>query len=142
MNWKLILWLSLFGVAMAVASLFGWTRHIEPLLWLVIFLLYGWCIAKNATGKYSLHGFLVSVLNGVWISINHASFYSLYIKNNPEMLEGFANLPPSISPRLMVLVMGPVVGAICGVIPKACAPFRSCLRTAPWHSPAAGTGSV
>jgi len=32
------------------------------------------------------------------------------------MLESFANLPPSISPRLMVLVIGPVVGAIFGVI--------------------------
>jgi len=37
-------------------------------------------------------------------------------RTNPEMLESFANLPPSISPRLMVLVIGPVVGAIFGVI--------------------------
>jgi hypothetical protein len=116
MNWKLIFLLSLFGVAMAAASLFGWTKHIEPLLWLVIYVFCAWCIAKNATGKYFLHGFLVSVLNGIWISIIHASFYPLYIRNNPEMLEGFARLPPSLSPRLMMLVIGPVVGAIFGVI--------------------------
>lgn len=116
MNWKLIFWLSMFGVAMAAASLFGWTRHIEPLLWLVIFVFYAWCIAKNATGRYFLHGFLVSVLNGIWISIIHASFFSLYIKNNPEMLQGFTKLPTYISPRLIMLIIGPLVGAIFGVI--------------------------
>src|SRR6267142_888056 len=57
-------------------------------------------MSMNATARYFLHGFLVSLFNGIFISIIHASFYSLYIKNNPEMLAGFANLPPSISPRL------------------------------------------
>lgn len=116
MNWRLILLLSLFGVAMAVASLFGLTRGIEPLLWLLIFIFYAWCVAKKATGKYFLHGFLASVLNGIWISIVHAAFYSLYIRNNPEMLQSFSKLPPGLSPRLMMLIIGPLVGAFFGVV--------------------------
>ncbi|MDQ2921552.1 MAG: hypothetical protein M3R52_08085 [Acidobacteriota bacterium] len=116
MNWKLIFLLSLFGVAMGVASLFGFTRGIEPLSWLLIFLLYAWWIAKNAPGKYFLHGFLVSVLNGIWISIIHCAFFSLYVKNNPEMLEGFSKLPASLSPRLMMLIIGPIVGVLFGVV--------------------------
>lgn len=116
MNWKLIFLLSLFGVAIAVASLFGWTRGIEPFLWLIIFVLYAWWIAKNAPGKYFLHGLLASVLNGIWISIIHAAFFSLYVRNNPQMLEGFRRLPPSLSPRAMMLIIGPIVGVIFGVL--------------------------
>jgi len=116
MNWRLIFLLSLFGVAMAVASLFGLTRGIEPFLWLVIFILYAWWIAKHCRSKYFLHGFLVSVVNGFWISIIHASFYTLYIRNNPKMLAGLSSLPPGISPRVLILIVGPVVGALFGVI--------------------------
>ena len=116
MNWKLIFALSLFGVAMAIASLFGLTRHIEPLLWLVIFVFYAWWIAGHCAGKYFLHGFLVSVLNGVWISLIHAAFFSTFIKNNPEMVAGFQNLPQGISPRAMMLIVGPIIGALTGVV--------------------------
>ena len=116
MSWKLIFLLSLFGVGMAVASLFGLTRGIEPFLWLLIFVFYAWRIAKHAPGKHFLHGFLVSVLNGIWISIIHAAFFSSYVKNNPEMLEGFSKLPPSLSPRLMMLIIGPIVGVLFGII--------------------------
>jgi hypothetical protein len=116
MNWKIVLLLSLFGVAMGVASLFGLTRGIEPFLWLLIFILYAWLIARHGQRKYFLHGFLGSVLNGIWISIIHASLYSFYLKNNPEMLQGLSRLPPSISPRVIMLIIGPIVGVLFGVI--------------------------
>src|SRR5713101_6070643 len=51
MNWKLILALSLFGLAMGVGSLFG-LGLAEPLLWLAIFIIYAWVIAGRAPGKY------------------------------------------------------------------------------------------
>ena len=116
MNWKLIFALSLFGVAMGIASLFGLTGHIEPLLWIVIFVFYAWWIAKHCSGKYFLHGFLVSVLNGVWISLIHSALFETYIRNNPEMTAGFQNLPKSINPRLLVLIIGPIIGVLTGVI--------------------------
>ena len=75
MNWKLIFTLSLFGVAMAIASLFDVTHGIEPFLWLIIFIVYAIVIAKKVGGKYFLHGFLVSFFNGVWIAIIHAAFF-------------------------------------------------------------------
>ena len=116
MNWKLILSLSLFGIAMAIASLFGYTRHIEPLLWLVIFIFYAWWIAKHCAGKFFLHGLLVSVLNGVWISLIHVAFFSRYLSNNPEAREMAQKLPPVLSPRLFSLIIGPIVGAVFGVV--------------------------
>ena len=116
MNWKLIFTLSLFGVAMGVASLFGLTGKIEPLLWLGIFILYAVMIAKKARSKHFLHGFLVSVLNGIWVGIIHSAFSSTLFLNNPEMLEGFQKLPQSFSPQAMMLVMGPLIGAATGIV--------------------------
>ena len=53
MNWKLILALSLFGLAVAVLSLFG-LGIFEFVIWLAIFVLYAVIIAKRAAGKYFL----------------------------------------------------------------------------------------
>src|SRR6266404_3912775 len=116
MNWKLIFSLSLLGIGMAVASLFGLTRHIEPLLWLAIFVLYAFLIAKNAPSRLFLHGFLVSLVNGVWIAIIHSAFYATYIANNPEMLEDYQKFTQYMNPQIMMLIIGPCVGAITGVI--------------------------
>jgi len=113
MNWKLIFALSLFGVAMAVASLFGLTGRAEPLLWLVIFIIYAWLIAKYASGKYFLHGLLVSVLNSIWITAIHAAFFSRYVLNNPEMVRGF---PPGMNPRVLMILVGPIVGVLFGLL--------------------------
>ena len=113
MNWKLIFLLSLFGLAMAVASLFGWTGRAEPLLWFVIFIIYAWLIARNCAGKYFLRGFLVSIVNSVWITAINFAFFSMYIKNNPQMLE---RVPPGMNPRVLTLIAGPVAGVIFGVV--------------------------
>ena len=61
MNWKLIFQLSLFGLVMAVATVFWIPSNIEPAFWLVIFLACAYLVAKNISGKYFLYGFLVSI---------------------------------------------------------------------------------
>ena len=116
MNWKLILLLSSFGLLIGVASLFGFTHGIEPLLWLLIFLLYAWWIANNCNRLHFIHAFLASVLDGTWIAIIHFIFFSTYIRHNPEVLERFKTLPPGVNLRVLTLVMGPLVGAIFGVV--------------------------
>lgn len=112
MNWKLIFKLSLVGLAMAVASLFG-LGPFELVLWLVIFVLYAWLIATRAPGKYFLHGLVTSLVNSIWITAVHAIFFDLYIRNNPQMVQ---STPPGINPRVLMIVMGPVVGAVLGVV--------------------------
>ena len=112
MNWKLIFALSLFGLAMAIGSLFG-LGMIEPLLWLLIFIVYAWLIATRAPGKYFLHGFLASVVNSIWITAMHAAFFSMYAKNNPQFVQ---SAPPGINPRVLMIVMGPVFGVLFGLV--------------------------
>jgi len=112
MNWKLIFTLSLFGLAMAIASLFG-LGLFEFVLWLIIFIIYAWVIATRAPGKYFLHGFLVSVVNSIWITAIHCGFFPMYVKSNPQMVQG---TPPGMNPRIIMIVAGPIVGVILGVI--------------------------
>jgi hypothetical protein len=112
MNWKLILALSLFGLAMGVGSLFG-LGLAEPLLWLIIFVIYAWVIATRAPGKYFLHGFLTSVVNSIWITAIHATFFSIYAKNNPQFVQ---SAPPGMNPRVLMIIMGPLFGVLFGLV--------------------------
>ena len=78
--------------------------------WKLIFAL---SVFGLATGKYFLHGFLVSVVNSIWITAIHAQFFSVYAKNNPQFVQ---STPPGMNPRVLMLIMGPLVGAVFGVI--------------------------
>jgi hypothetical protein len=117
MNWKLIFTLSLFGILMAFASVFGLTGKMEPLIWLVIFIVYGVIIAKQAPGKYFMHAFMVSVINGVWIGIIHGAMFSTYAANNPEMMaQSYDKIPHFATPAIEVVIFGPIFGAVFGII--------------------------
>lgn len=113
LNWKLIFQLSLFGLIMSVATVFWVPMNIEPFCWLVIFTLCAYIIVKNTSGKYFLHGFMVSIINSVWITAAHVIFYDAYMATHPEMAsmnEGQSN------PQLMMIFMGPFFGAAFGLI--------------------------
>lgn len=112
MNWKVIFSLSLFGLAMAVASLFGWTARFEPFFWFVIFVIYAVIIARTCASKYFLHGFFASVVNGLWMLAAHAAFFPSYFRNNPEL---FVRVPPGMTPRIM-LIADPFAGVLFGVV--------------------------
>jgi hypothetical protein len=116
MNWKLIFALSLFGLAMAVATVFILPSNIEPFFWLAIFITCAYFIAKNATGKFFLHGFVLSLINCVWITTAHVLLYSNYIANHPAEAAMSAKMPMPEHPRMMMLVMGPIIGIISGVV--------------------------
>lgn len=116
MNKKLILQLSLFGLAMAIATVYWIPSHIEPGFWLVIFILCAIVIAKNCSQKYFLHGFFVSLVNSVWITAAHILLFETYISTHSGEAEMLENLPMPEAPRLMMLITGPLIGIISGVV--------------------------
>jgi hypothetical protein len=116
MNWKLIFQLSLFGLAMAFATVFWITSKIEPVFWLVIFVLCAYLIVRNCAGKYFLHGFMVSIFNSIWITGIQIAFFATYMANHPDMEQMSANMPLSDHPRLMMLITGPLIGVVSGLI--------------------------
>lgn len=117
MNWKLIIQLSVFGLIMAIATVFLIPEKIEPVFWIAIFLFCAYMIAKVCTGKYFLQGFLLSLFNCVWVTAAHVVFYSTYIVNHPavaKMAEEHPVIPSH--PRLAMLITGPVFGIISGLV--------------------------
>src|SRR4051794_34972556 len=118
MNWKLILLLSLFGMAMGLATVSMIPSTIEPIFWLLIFIICAYLIAKYATGKYFQHGFMVSIFNSDWVTAAHAAMFYTYAANHPKFMQMVYGLPPALAghPRRLMLLIGPISGVIFGLI--------------------------
>jgi hypothetical protein len=108
MNWKLIFQLSLFGLAMALATVFVVPSNVEPFIWLPIFLLCAYLIASRAGGKVFLHGLMVGIVNSVWITAAHVLLYDQYIAHHAKEAAMMAQMPQSVSPRVLMacIVLG------------------------------------
>lgn len=116
MNGKLIFQLSLFGLAMGIATVFVIPSTIEPLFWLGIFVVCAYLIAKRCDGAYFVHGLLVSLVNSVWITGAHVLLFDQYAARHAQELEMMASMPFSAHPRLLMLCMGPIVGLVSGLV--------------------------
>ena len=79
MDGRLIVALSMFGLVMGIATVFVIPSSIEPICWLAIFVVSAYVIAKKAPGKLFLHGFVVSLVNCVWITSAHMVFAGSYL---------------------------------------------------------------
>ena len=117
MNWRIIFQLSLFGLVMAFATVYLIPSNIEPLFWLIIFIICAVIIAKKAAGKYFMHGFMVSIFNSIWITTIHILLYSAYIANHHDMHEMLSlNNPFPGHPRIFMAVSGIVIGILSGLV--------------------------
>lgn len=116
MNWKVIFTLSLFGLGMAIATISLIPSNIEFWFWLGIFIFCAYTIAKRCSGAYFLHGFFVALLNCVWVTGAHVLFADTYLEYHKAEAAMMLNSPTGISVRAMMLVMGPVIGIISGLV--------------------------
>jgi hypothetical protein len=115
-NWKVIFQMSLFGLAMGIATVFLIPSSIEPLFWLGIFGITAYFIASRCSGRYLVHGLLVGVANSVWITASHILLFDRYIANHPQEAAMMSSMPLPDSPRLMMALVGPVIGVVSGLV--------------------------
>ena len=116
MNWKLIFQLSLFGLGMGLATVFFIPSNVEPYFWLAIFAVCAYIIARQVAAQHFLYGFLVSLVNSVWITGAHILFFNQYIANHPQEAAMMTSMPLPDSPRLMMALTGPIVGIVSGLV--------------------------
>jgi len=116
MNWRLVLQLSLFGLAMGIATVFWIPSTVEPLFWLVIFLTCAYVIGGSPISRPFLHGLALGVVNSVWITTAHVLFFGQYLARHPNEADMLRKMPMPESPRLMMTVTGPVVGVASGIV--------------------------
>ena len=116
MNYKLIFQLSLFGLTMAIATVFWIPSNTEPIYWLIIFIISAYSIALKSSGKYFKTGFWVSIANCIWVTFVHIIFLHTYIASHPQEADMITKMPLPNSPRLMMLLTAPVIGIVSGLI--------------------------
>jgi hypothetical protein len=116
MNWRLILQLSLFGLAMGIATVFAIPSTIEPIFWLAIFVICAYAVAKRAPRRYFLHGLCVSLVNSVWVTSAHLLLFQQYVERHPQEAAMMLSMPLPRHPRLMMVCMGPIIGLVSGVV--------------------------
>lgn len=116
MNWKLILQLSLLGLAMGIATVFVISSNFEPLFWLVVFVVCAYLIATRSGGKPFIHGLLLGLVNSVWVTASHVLLFNQYIANHPKEAAMMSSMPLPDSPRLMMALIGPIIGLTSGIV--------------------------
>lgn len=118
MNWKIIFQLSIFGLIMSFATVSLIPEKVEPAFWVVIFAFCAYVIAKVCSGNYFWHGFLVSMVNCIWITAVHIWFRETYETHHPNMASMAADMPKylAVHPRIAMAVMGPLFGAAFGIV--------------------------
>jgi hypothetical protein len=114
MHWKRLALLSLFAAAMGLGTVFFIPSTIEPVLWfVVIFPICAYVIAKQVGERPFTHGFVLSLLNSVWVTGFHVLFAATYLAGHPDE----ARLSPIAGhPRLSMLVVGPIIGVVSGLV--------------------------
>jgi len=116
MNWKLILQLSLFGLVMGVATVFFISSSVEPFCWLAVFLISAYAIARGAPGRPFLHGVYVGLANSVWVTGAHILLADQYLARHAREAAMMNSMPMPTHPRLMMALMGPVIGLVSGIV--------------------------
>jgi hypothetical protein len=82
----------------------------------VIFAISAYIIATRCSGKYFLHGLFVSIANSVWITASHILLFGRYVANHPREAAMMSSMPLPDSPRMMMALMGPVIGVVSGLV--------------------------
>ena len=113
MNWRLLLYLSLFGLVMAIATVSFLPQTFEYIVWPFIFGFCAYTIAKRCQDRYFFHGFFLSIINCVYIVAFHVAFWDAYSAAHADMI---ASLPQGPSPRAMAAAIGLIAGVLSGIV--------------------------
>jgi hypothetical protein len=116
MNWRLIFQLSLFGLAMGLATVFVLPSHIEPFVWFVVWIVCAYFIATRAGGRYFLHGLATGIANSVWVTAAHVGLFQAYAARHAPEITMMGTMGMPTHPRMMMALIGPASGVVSGII--------------------------
>src|SRR5262245_18885648 len=116
MNWKTVVELSLFGLLIGIGTVFVIPSTVEPLLWIVVFVASAYVIARRCPWHEFVHGLLVGIANSVWVTASHVVFFHRYLANHPQEAAMMSSMPAPDSPRLMMAMVGPLIGIVSGAL--------------------------
>jgi hypothetical protein len=115
MKWKTILLLSLFGILMGLNSVFGIIKNVEWILWIIIAIVSAYVLNRRTEKLLVTHAVVTGLFMGILNAIIQSSLFDSYLANNPE-IEGFKQWPITAEPQYFLLMAGPFLGIIYGLI--------------------------
>jgi len=119
MNWKLILQLSMIGLAMAAGTVFLIPSHLEAGVWLAIFILCAYWIGSRCRTHRFAHGVLVGLASSVWITIVHILFEERYLAGHPRESGIVSDLHAAgfnASATTIICITGPLSCLMFGIV--------------------------
>jgi cellobiose-specific phosphotransferase system component IIC len=115
MKWKTILLLSLFAILMGFISIFGIIQNLEWLLWLLIAIVSGYVLAQKTRNLLFTHAVSTGIIMGIFNAIVQSALFDTYLLNNPQ-IEGLSQWPTAIEPQYFILIAGPFIGIVYGLV--------------------------
>jgi hypothetical protein len=110
LNWRLTLYLSLFGPAIGALMVLGaLPQGWERFAWLVATAVCAVVIARRTEAPVK-HGAVVGFLSGASSTLVQAVFSATLVSNNPWMVERFAGMPEGFSLRYFIFMLVPFIG--------------------------------
>ena len=100
---------------MGFISVFGIIQNIEWLLWLLIAIVSGYVLAKRTKRLLFTHASITGLFMGILYAIILSSLFDMYLANNLES-EGFKQWDITIEPQYFLLMVGPFVGIVYGLV--------------------------
>jgi hypothetical protein len=72
-------------------------------------------IARRRPNRRFVHGLLLGLANSVWITAAHVSLFDRYVAGHPQEAAMMKSMPLAATPRLMMVITGPLVGLVSGI---------------------------
>jgi hypothetical protein len=116
MNWNLVFLLSLFALAMGIATVFVIPSSTEPFFWLVILLITAYIIARQTAARRFQHGLALGIVNSVWVTGAHVLLFRSYVANHPKEAAMMTSMPMPTHPRVMMIIIGLIIGVVSGIL--------------------------
>jgi len=119
MNWKLVLQLSLIGLAMALAGVFFIPANLEPVFWLAIYIFWAHAIASRCRFLRFFNGLALGLANSVWVTLADVVFLDRYLARHPrarDMIEMLHVAHVYGSQRQILWIAGLVTGVAIGCV--------------------------
>ena len=115
MKWGVVLELSVPGLAIGLAVVFGMSEATMWVLWAVLRLLSALGIARWVRRKHFAHCFYAGFLSAAVAVLCGVVFFATYTGNHPEYLER-ASRVPSLQPRLLLALVAVGFGLVDGIV--------------------------
>jgi len=113
MNWKLVLYLSLFGPVIGSLVVMGvFPERSERFAWLAVSTLSAVIIARSLDDKHFQHGALVGFIAGATSTLVQGLFSANLASNNPWVVEAFAEMPEGFDLQFFIMMLVPFIGIV------------------------------